>query len=100
MSSKFKHLPYKDAPHELRQLVDKLRQTGESLVLEDDAHNPIVCVALLEEEPPVRREAAAHRLREILDSVPLSSCSEEETYALVDEAIAAVRKELREQPTR
>lgn len=100
MSSKLKHLPYKDTPGELRALIDQVRRNGEQIVFEDEDQKPVACLTILPDPDQERRTAATRRLRELMDSVPPSPYSEEETYKLIDEAIAAVRKELREQAAR
>lgn len=100
MPNKLKHLPYKDAPDQLRALIDEVRRNGEQIVFEDENHTPVACLTMLPDPDHERRAAAARRLRELMDSVPPSPYSEEETYRLIDEAIAAVRKELREQSVR
>ena len=99
MSGKLKHLPYKEAPGELRALIDEVRQNGEQIIFEDEDQNPVACLTILPDPEHRRRAEGARKLRESLAQVPPSPLSEEETYQLIDEAIAAIRKEARERTT-
>ena len=90
-------LPYKEVPAELRQIIDKLQQNGDSLVVENEQRQPIACVSLLPEANKARRVEGARKLRESLAQVPPSPYTEEETYRLIDEAIAAIRQQDRTQ---
>ncbi len=90
-------LPYKEAPAELRQIIDKLQQNGDSLVVENDQRQPIACISLLPDADKARRAEGARKLRESLAQTPPSPYSEEETYRIIDEAIAAIRQQDRAQ---
>ncbi len=92
-----KRLPYKDAPAELRRLIDDLQQNGDYLVVENEQRQPIACVTPLPDADKARRAEGARKLRESLAQTPPSPYSEEETYRIIDEAIAAIRKQDREQ---
>lgn len=88
-----KRLPYRDAPVEVQKLIDDLQQNGDYLIIEDEKHQPVACVTPLPDADKAGRAEGAHELREILARVPPSPYSEEETYRLIDEAIAAIRQQ-------
>lgn len=92
-----KRLPYREAPIGLQKLIDELQQSGDYLIVENDLRQAIACVTPLPDADEARRDEAARKLREILDQVPPSPYSEEETYRLIDEAIAAIRQQDRKQ---
>ena len=88
-----KRLPYRDAPVEVQKLIDDLQQNGEYVIIEDEKHQPVACISLLPDAEKACRAEGARELREILSQVPPSPYSEEETYRLIDEAIAAIRQQ-------
>lgn len=79
--------PWSEAPAPLKALIADLEQSGDSLVYEDERHQPIASIA----PAKVRRDAAARELRSLLDSFPPNPYSEEETNALIEEAIEATK---------
>lgn len=79
--------PWSEAPTALKALVADLEQSGDLLVYEDERHRPIASIA----PAKVRRDAAARELRSLLDSFPPNPYAEEETDALIEEAIAATK---------
>lgn len=83
--------PLSEAPDQVKQLFEELRSRGDYLVYEDEERRPVLSIAPLEDAARSRRAAAAKRLGELLDSFPPNPYSEEETNALIDEAIAATR---------
>ena len=88
-----RRLSYKDVPADLRKLIEELQKNGDYLVVENDQKQPIACVTLLPDADKARRAEGARKLRESLAKVPPSPYSEEETYRLIDEAIAEIRKQ-------
>ncbi len=88
-----KRLPYGQASDELKQLIAELQQQGDTLVVEDEQHQPIACITPLSDLDQARRVQGAHQLRKLLADVPPSPYSEEETYRLIDEAISAIREQ-------
>ncbi|GEM_PF-3327234 len=92
-----KRLPYKEAPAGLRELIDDLQHNGDYLIIENEQHQPLACLMPLPDVDKARRMEGARKLREILAQVPPSPYSEEETYRLIDEAIAAIRQQDRKQ---
>lgn len=89
-----KRLSYKEAPAELREIIDDLQQNGDYLVIENEQRQPIACLTPLPDGDEARRDEAARKLRELLDSFPASSLySEEETYQDIEEALAAIRQQ-------
>lgn len=92
-----KRLPYREAPIDLQKLIDELQQSGDYLVVENDRRQAIACVTPLPDADEARRDEAARKLRELLDSFPATSpYSEEETYQHIEEALAAIRKRAQE----
>lgn len=79
--------PYSQAPAAVKALVAELEQSGDYLVYENDDHQPIVSIA----PTKARRREAASKLRKLLSELPPSPYSEEETNALIEEAIAATK---------
>lgn len=89
-----KRLSYKEAPAELREIIDDLQQNGDYLVIEDDERQPIACLTPLPDRDEARRDEAARKLQALLNSFPASSpYSEEETYQHIEEALAAIRQQ-------
>ena len=86
-------LPYKEAPAQLREIIDKLQENGDCLVVEDEQRQPIACVTLLPYADKVHRAEGVRELRTILAQVPTSPYSEEETFRLIEDAIVAIRQE-------
>lgn len=83
--------PLSEAPDQVKQLFEELRSHGDYLVYEDEEHRPVLSIAPLEGAARTRRLAAARRLGALLDSFPPNLYSEEETNALIGEAIAATK---------
>ena len=79
--------PWSEAPTALKALITDLEKSGDFLVYEDERHQPIASIAPAKS----RRDAAAREFRSLLDSLPPNPYSEEETNALIDEAIAATK---------
>jgi hypothetical protein len=90
-------LPYKEVPAELREMIDELQQNGDYLVVENEQRQPLACLTPLPDADKARREEGARQLNAFLDSLPPSPYSEEETNRLIEEAIAAIRRQDREQ---
>ena len=88
-----KRISYKEVPASLREIIDNLQNNGDYLVVENEQHQPIACVTLLPDADKARRFEGARKLRESLAQIPPSPYSEEETYRLIDEAIAAIRQQ-------
>lgn len=79
--------PWSEAPDALKALIADLEKNGDFLVYEDERHQPIASIA----PAKIRRDAAAREIRSLLDSFPPNPYSEEETNALIEEAIAATK---------
>ncbi len=92
-----KRLSYKEAPASLQEIIDNLQKNGDYLVVENEQHQPIACVTPLPDADKARRTEGARKMRDSLAQVPPSPYSEEETYRLIDEAIAAIRQQDRAQ---
>jgi N-dimethylarginine dimethylaminohydrolase len=89
-----KRLAYNDAPQALRDLIEELQQSGDYLVIENNQHQAVACLAPLPVDEAADRDKAARKLRELLDSFPATSpYSEEETFQHIDEALAAIRQQ-------
>ena len=86
-----KRQPLREAPEALKELFEELRASGDYLVFEDEQHQPVLSVVPLVDAAKARRQAAAKRLGALLDSLPPNLYSEEETNALIEEAIEATR---------
>ena len=91
-----KRMPYRDAPAELRKLIEELQEHGDYLVVEDEQRQAVACLSPLSDSGKAHKDEAARQLRQLLDKVPASPYSEEATYRLIDEAISEVRRERRE----
>jgi hypothetical protein len=85
-------MDYDQAPEQLRTLIDELSQAGDYLVVNDD-DQLVALISSLPDTTKMRRLAAAKRLNTFLDAIPTSSLSEEETIALVNEAITALKQD-------
>ena len=79
--------PWSEAPATLKALIADLEKSGDYLVYEDERHQPIASIA----PAKARRAEAARELRSLLDSFPPDPYSEEETNALIEEAIEATK---------
>lgn len=86
-----KRQPLREAPQALKELFEELQASGDSLVYEDEHQQPVLSVAPLTDAAKARRQQGARKLRALLDSFPPNPYSEEETNALIDEAIEATR---------
>lgn len=82
-----KRQPYSEAPAAVKELVAQLEKDGDFLVYEDERHQPVVSIA----PAKARRLEGARELRALLDSFPPNPYSEEETNALIEEAIEATK---------
>ena len=92
-----RRLLYNEAPAGLRELIDDLQHKGDYLIIESEQHQPLACLTPLPDADEARRDEAARKLRELLDSLPATSpYSEEETYQHIEEALAAIRKQAQE----
>ena len=87
-----RQMDYDQAPEQLRTLIDELSQAGDYLVVNDD-DQLVALISSLPDTTKMRRLAAAKRLNTFLDAIPTSSLSEEETIALVNEAITALKQD-------
>ena len=93
-----KRLPYKEAPAELRKLIDDLQKNGDYLVVENEQRQPIAYLTSLPDADKIRRDEGARKLRAFLDKLPKTSpYCEEETFLHIEEAIAAIREQDRKQ---
>ena len=79
--------PISEAPDALKALIEELEESGDFLVYEDERQQPVVSIA----PAKTRRLEGARELRKLLDSFPPNPYSEEETTALIEEAIEATR---------
>lgn len=86
-----KRQPLREAPDQVRRLFEELQESGDYLVYEDEQQQPVLSIAPLTDAARARRQKGARKLRMLLDSFPPNPYSEEETNALIDEAIAATR---------
>ena len=92
------HRPYKDAPVNLQQLIGELRQRGDVLVYEDEDQQAVAYILPASESLAARRDAAAEKMRELLDSLPQTSpYSLEETLSDIENALTALREEGQQQ---
>ena len=82
-----RRLPFSQAPDALKALIEELEQSGDFLVYEDERQQPVVSIA----PAKARRLEGARELRALLDSFPSNPYSEEETNALIEEAIQATK---------
>lgn len=93
-----KRLAYKEAPAELRKIIDDLQKNGDYLVVENEQRQPIAYVTSPPDKDKARRVEGARKLRALLDKFPKTSpYSEEETFLHIEEAIAAIREQDRQQ---
>ena len=83
--------PFHEAPDQLKQLFEELRSNGDYLVYEDEDHQPVLSITPLLAAAQARRTEAGGRVRSLLDSFPPNPYSEEETNALIEEAITATK---------
>lgn len=93
-----KRLAYKEAPAELRKIIDDLQKNGDYLVVENEQRQPVAYLTSLPDADKARRAQGARKLRAFLDELPkVSPYSEEETFRHIEEAIAAIREQDRMQ---
>ncbi len=82
-----RRLPFSQAPDVLKVLIADLEESGDFLVYEDERQQPVVSIA----PAKARRQEAARKLRKLLSELPPNPYSEEETNALIEEAIQATK---------
>ena len=83
--------PYSEAPEAVKKLYEELSENGDYLVYEDEQHHPIISIAPLLDKAKERRREGARQLNALLDLLPANPYSEEETNALIEEAIEATK---------
>jgi len=86
-----KRQPLRDAPEALKELFEELQASGDYLVFENDQHQPVLSVAPLADVAKARRLRGARKLRKLLAELPPNPYSEEETNALIEDAIEATK---------
>ena len=86
-----KRQPISEAPEQIKKLFEELRKNGDYLVYEDEQHQPVLSVTPLLDLAKARRREGARKLRKLLSELPPSPYSEEETNALIEEAIEATK---------